>query len=69
LVFEKTANFFVKSQKIMIITSTPGENLTTVSYNASGVKNYNATNSRARFKNKIIFPTVKTLLTTTTLAL
>jgi hypothetical protein len=38
LVFEKNANFFAencrKSQKIVIITSTPGANPTTASYNA-----------------------------------
>jgi hypothetical protein len=44
LVFEKNANFFAenwrKSQKIVIITSTPGANPTIVCYNASTVKIY-----------------------------
>jgi hypothetical protein len=31
--------------------SAPGANPTIASYNPSGVKNYNATNSIARFKN------------------
>jgi hypothetical protein len=59
LVFEKNANFFAeicqKSQKIVIITSTPGINPTIATYNASAVKIYNATSSLARFENKNIF--------------
>jgi hypothetical protein len=37
------------------VTSTPGANPTTSSYNAIAVKIYNATNSTARFKNKNSF--------------
>jgi hypothetical protein len=57
LVFEKNANFFAencqKSQKIVIITSVPGwPDWANLSYDASVVKIYSATNSMARFKNK-----------------
>jgi hypothetical protein len=48
LVFEKNTNFFAEncqnSQKIVIITSAPGANPTTVGYNA--------TSSLVRFTNK-----------------
>jgi hypothetical protein len=49
----------------------PGANLTTVSYNASAVKNYNATSSLVRFKNKHTYFLYheKTLQSTATLAL
>jgi hypothetical protein len=40
---------WTKSQK------NPGANPTTVSYNASVVKIYNATSSLVRFENKIVF--------------
>jgi hypothetical protein len=33
----------------------PGANPTILCYNASAVKNYNATSSRERFENKYIF--------------
>jgi hypothetical protein len=42
-----------KTQKIVIITSTPGANPT--SYNTSAVTIYNATSSLVRFENKNIF--------------
>jgi hypothetical protein len=43
-----------KSQKIGIITSTPGANPTIAGYNASVENFYNATGSLARFENKTI---------------
>jgi hypothetical protein len=60
LVVEKNANSFAenwgKSQKIVIITSTPGANPTIVSYEASVVKLYNATSGIVRFENtNIVF--------------
>jgi hypothetical protein len=59
LVFEKNANFFAenwqKSQKIVIITSTPGSNPAIASYSASIVKIYEAASSQAFFKYKHTF--------------
>jgi hypothetical protein len=58
IVFWENANFFAenwqKSQKIVIITSTPGTNPTTAIHNAGVVNFYNATSSLARFENKNI---------------
>jgi hypothetical protein len=38
-----------KSQRLVIVTLSPGGNPTIFNYNASVVKNYSATNSMARF--------------------
>jgi hypothetical protein len=40
----------------------PGANPTIVSYNASAVKNYNATSSLGRFENKNAFFNFKKML-------
>jgi hypothetical protein len=61
---------FQTSLSLFFCVSSPGANPTTVSYNASVVKIYNATSSLVRFENKnIFFYFEKTLLPTTTLAL
>jgi hypothetical protein len=56
--FKKNANFFAenwqKSQKLVIITSTPGANPAIVSYNGT-LNIYNAMSSLASFENKNIF--------------
>jgi hypothetical protein len=60
-------HFFVNSAAVGMA---PGVNPTTVSYNASVVKIYNATSNLVRFKNKnTFFYFEKMVLPTTTLAL
>jgi hypothetical protein len=46
---------FSQTHLVTLIIKLPGANPTTVSYNASAVKIYNATRSLVRFENKDVF--------------
>jgi uncharacterized membrane protein YidH (DUF202 family) len=71
--YKRTALAYITAGVVVVnfevVGMATGVDPTTLSYNTSAEKIYNATNCIAFFRIEIIFPTLKTLLPATMLAL